>query len=232
MSKEKKKNDKVFGFIPQYSVIPLLSAFGFNTLVYSGTMTFISDNRVFHDLSLPIDKKVPLLTGFMGIYVASYVFWALNYILASTKSKEDMYRFVASDMCSRVVCLLFFVFYPTTIVRPEIVGNGFFDNLTAWMYSIDKPQNLFPSIHCLVSWFSVIGIRRNEKIPKWYKILSVIIAILICLSTQFTKQHYIVDLVGGIALAELSYYFIGKKSNLYIYFGKFFTRVNKFFKLE
>lgn len=83
-----------------------------------------------------------------------------------------------------------------------------------WLYSIDAADNLFPSIHCLVSWFCYLGIRGRKEIPRWYQSVSMVIAILVFASTLLTKQHVIVDVAGGILLAEFCF-FIGRKTDLY-----------------
>ena len=78
-----------------------------------------------------------------------------------------------------------------------------------------SPTNLFPSIHCLVSWFCAIGL-RGTRVSTWYKVFSYAFAIAVCISTQLTKQHYIVDVFGGILLAEISLligeYFVRRKN--------------------
>ena len=92
--------------------------------------------------------------------------------------------------------------------------NRIWDQALRFVYSIDQSANLFPSIHCLVSWFCYIGIRHQKKIPVWYQRFSLVFAILVCISTQVTKQHYIIDVFGGIILSEVCY-LIGRKTNLY-----------------
>ena len=57
-----------------------------------------------------------------------------------------------------------------------------------------------------------MGVRKQTNIKLWYRISALIFAILISLSTQFVKQHYIVDLVSAILLSEVIY-FIVKKYN-------------------
>lgn len=38
-----------------------------------------------------------------------------------------------------------------------------------FVYAVDAADNLFPSIHCLVSWFCYIGLRGRRDIPVWYR---------------------------------------------------------------
>ena len=73
------------------------------------------------------------------------------------------------------------------------------------LYSVDAVDNLFPSIHCLVSWFCWIGIRKRPDIPMLQRYFSLAVAVAVCLSTLTTKQHVITDVIGGVALAKVSY---------------------------
>ena len=86
------------------------------------------------------------------------------------------------------------------------------DSGMIWLYSIDAADNLFPSIHCLVSWFCFLGIRGRQEIPKWYQYLSCVIAVCVFLSTLMTKQHVVWDVAGGVILAQIC--FTGKHSGI------------------
>ena len=196
------KKDYVLRWIPKYSIIPLITALVLNTLVYSGTMV-LCKGLYHHDFTTAFDRMVPVLPEFTSIYLICYVFWVVNYIMTARISREHMYRFLTADYLSRIVCGILFVFLPTTLVRPEITGTGFWDQALRFVYSIDQSANLFPSIHCLVSWFCYTGIRGRKEVPAWYRAFSCIFALLVVLSTQFTKQHYIADAIAGVLLAEV-----------------------------
>lgn len=113
-------------------------------------------------------------------------------------------------------------------MRPVLYGDGIWVSLLQAVYKMDAPTNLFPSIHCLVSWFSFIGIRGRKSVPKAYRVFSCLFAILVCVSTQVTKQHYIVDVFGGIAIAEITYY-IAFHTNIYRPFKRVFDRLYEMF---
>jgi membrane-associated phospholipid phosphatase len=107
-----------------------------------------------------------------------------------------------------------------------ITGGDLWNQVALWLYSIDAADNLFPSIHCLVSWFCYLGIRGRKEIPHWYQRVSMVIAILVFASTLLTKQHVIVDVAGGILLAEFCF-FIGKKTDLYRIYERFGSRIEQ-----
>lgn len=199
------KKDYVLRVVPRYAVLPLISSFAFNMVIYAGTMKLCAGLH-HYDFTTAFDRAVPLIPAFTSVYLICYLFWAANYIMIARIGKEHMYRFLVGDYISRIVCGLFYVFLPTTLIRPEILGDGFWDQMLKLVYTVDSSANLFPSIHCLVSWFCYIGIRGRENIPKAYRAFSCIFALLVCVSTQLTKQHYIIDAFGGISIAELTYW--------------------------
>ena len=121
---------------------------------------------------------------------------------------------------------MIFLAYPTTNTRPVIEGSGFWDLLAGWLYSIDAADNLFPSIHCLVSWFCFLAVKGQKKIPIWYKAVSFILAVLVFLSTLFTKQHVIVDVAGGIFLAQ-GCFWIGKHTEIWHIYEHIGNKIEK-----
>lgn len=209
-------------WVKLYSIIPLITAFSFNMIVYFVTMRLCKD-WYHYDLTLDFDRQVPFVPEWIYVYLICYLFWVVNYIMSARFGKERFYRFITADLSSRVVCLLFYLLLPTTNVRPEVIGSGLAEEAVRWLYATDLPTNLFPSIHCLVSWFCYIAIRGRKEIPRWYRAFSCLFALAVVASTQFTKQHYIVDAIGGIALAEAAWWL----SNRFSYY----QRIKKVFEI-
>lgn len=52
-----------------------------------------------------------------------------------------------------------------------------------------------------------------KKVHPMYSKVWFVLAILICMSTVFVKQHVFVDIIGGIVVAEIGL-FLSKKFNL------------------
>lgn len=156
-----------------------------------------------------IDQLIPFLSWTVSIYLGCYLFWGINYFLCATQNKSERQRFFCADALAKGICFLLFLLIPTTNIRPEITGETFWDNLMILVYQLDAADNLFPSIHCLVSWLSWIGVRKRKDISIYYRYFSLVMAIAVCISTLTTKQHVIIDVIGGILLAEVSYLISG-----------------------
>ena len=192
--------------LPKYAIIPIISALLINNCIYIGVAQFRT-HLSFSSLAIPLDEKIPLLTPFVIFYVLAYVQWGLNYILIGRDSKRLCYQFVLGDILSKVVCLFFFILLPTTLTRPEITGTDLFSQLVRFIYSVDAPVNLFPSIHCLESWCCIRAAfkmnLKTEKCTRYYRIATIIMSLGVFASTLFIKQHVIVDVFGGIAAFEI-----------------------------
>lgn len=195
--------------IPRFAVLPLITVVIVNFSVYGGARLLMA-NAHHYSLAIPLDEWFPFLPWTVTIYLGCYLFWIANYILATRYDRRDMTRFVASDLSGKAVCFLLFLLLPSTIDRPEIVGSGIFNDLMRLVYTVDAADNLFPSIHCFVSWLCWIGVRKNEAIPRWYRHFSLVFALAVCVSTLTTKQHVFVDTIAGVALAEVCYFLSGK----------------------
>ncbi len=189
--------------------MPIFLTLACNMIAYYGSR-LLMENREHFNLSNRLDEQIPFVPWTVVIYWGCYVFWIVNYVLGCRQDEERAFRFMSADLLAKLVCLLCFLVFPTTNVRPIIEGNSIWDELMRMLYRVDAADNLFPSIHCLTSSFCFIAVRGNEKIPKWYKTISFLTAVSIYVSTLTTKQHVLIDVIAGVALSELSWLFVEK----------------------
>lgn len=210
--------------IPEYSLIPLIFAVIFNLAVYGGSR-MIAGGWPHHNIEGSLDRLIPFWPSTVVIYLGCYLFWIANYILIARQEKKEVCRFFAADFLSRVVCLICFLVYPTTNTRPPVEPEGFWNQVMLFLYSVDAADNLFPSIHCLVSWFCYIGLRGKKQVPRWYRAASCLMALLVCISTLTTKQHVIPDVIGGIFLAEICF-FVAKNKRIWGTYEKILNKIN------
>ena len=201
---QKKKKELLKEYIPGWLIPPLIAILAVNCLIYWGSSA-LTAGRYHYDFTTAFDRAVPLLPVFVWFYILAFPFWAAGYMLAARRGKDQFYRFVATDLTIHFICFICFILIPTTNIRPEIAGNTISEKILLLVYSLDggsSPSNLFPSIHCYVSWMCWRGVAGSEKVPKWYQKFSLVFAVLVIISTQVLKQHYIVDAIAALVLVE------------------------------
>jgi membrane-associated phospholipid phosphatase len=90
-----------------------------------------------------------------------------------------------------------FVLYPTIGPRPPVVAGGGF---AAWclrlVYALDAPYNCFPSLHVAYAFVAAL---TCDRVNRTLGIVAIAWATLIGISTLYTKQHYVADVIAGAA---------------------------------
>lgn len=198
-------------FLPSYSHIPLVSVLLINFLAYFASR-LITQGLVHYNFSLPIDKAIPFVPAFSVFYVLAYLQWVVGFILIAKESRAFCYKVLSGEIISKLICLALFIIVPTTMVRADITSDGFFSTLTKYIYSVDAPDNLFPSLHCHLSWLCFYSALRMKKTGKWYIYFSFIFNMFVFASTLLVKQHVFVDLFAGVIVCELGQ-LIAQKTN-------------------
>lgn len=163
-----------------------------------------------YNLQLPFETCIPLIPWTVSIYFGCYLVWGINYLIAFRQQRERALRFGSADLVAKLVALVFFLFLPTTLERPQIVGDGVWENVMRFLYWVDTPDNLFPSMHCMKIWACYIAVRDNDRVPVWYRLFSLLMAFAVFAVTLTTKQHVFVDVVAGAVLMEITYQLAGK----------------------
>lgn len=186
--------------IPKYAVLPLIAVFVFNMIAYYGGFVFAKD-AYHYNISVALDGKIPLVEFFIIFYFLAYLQWVISYIFIARESAEVCYRYATAVSISKIFCLILFLAFPTTLVRPA-PGEGLFGSIVSFLYTVDEPTNLLPSIHCLESWVCFRASLSMKKLPSWYKIITLFFSVAVFLSTVFVKQHVVLDIPAGILVFE------------------------------
>jgi len=148
---------------------------------------------------LSIDDKIPFIPIFIIPYLGYFVFILIT--IVQLWNTEYLNSFFISYILVYLIAGLFWYLFPNGVRRPLIKRKDPFSKITSFIYSIDEDSNGFPSAHIfgtLICSYFMFLISPN------YWLLILITCITICVSTLFTKQHYIIDLIGGIAVFILS----------------------------
>ncbi|MGI9265260.1 MAG: phosphatase PAP2 family protein, partial [Gammaproteobacteria bacterium] len=96
------------------------------------------------------------------------------------------------------IAFLFFRFLPIEMHKTYATGDDWFSKLTFFQQSKDTPYNNFPSLHVGLNVYAYALI-----VWQWQRISAawLVLPVLIIVSTLLVKQHLLIDVLGGIALA-------------------------------
>ncbi|MEI6790346.1 MAG: phosphatase PAP2 family protein [Myxococcaceae bacterium] len=146
-----------------------------------------------------VDHSVPFLKWSVWIYVLEYPMLPVAFFLVRTE--PNFTRMASSLIISILISSLIFLVFPTLIERPVILNLDTTDALWQCLHWMDAPTNCFPSLHVSIAAVIAVYAHRESKI---FGIVSFILAALIILSTLTTKQHYFVDVLGGLLVSWIA----------------------------
>ena len=152
---------------------------------------------------IPIDTQIKLSPIWAIPYLLSILWWVGAIIWATFKMEYK--RYVHFALCLSLTIIISYAVYllfPTYVDRPKIVNQDFLSQLVMFIYGNDRPYNALPSGHTYTTL--IISIFWYYWFPK-QRYLWIAIAVLVILSTLFTKQHAILDLITAAILASICY---------------------------
>lgn len=150
-----------------------------------------------------LDLAVPLLewTVWPYLVLAGCIFLPLL-----LQNGQVFHRCMVALGCGYSVNLLIFAVWPTMLPRDGL-PNGWHHLAFAWLYAVDTPANCFPSGHITAPFIAFHALATEHR--KWRGLLWLVFALL-CPTILTTKQHYVVDLVGGLATGFFGVWLSGK----------------------
>lgn len=157
------------------------------------------------DLSLRGEPLLPFVPWTIWIYFAIIPWCMFVYFLVVRRERAEADRFFCALLLTKLICLLFFVFLPASIERSEPSGSSLSVQMLRLLYVFDTPDNLFPSVHCLLAWLCWIGVRGRREHPFPLRAAAFLMAAAVCVSTLTVRQHVLCDVFAGILLAELGW---------------------------
>lgn len=162
-------------------------------------------DRGCYSLVTSADTAVPFIKAFVIPYLMWYPFIGLCLVYFLKNEKEVYYRTLFALIASYITCYIIFFVFQTYVPRPTLQNNDILDKLMNIVYSSDKPFNCFPSIHVVSCYIVTLGVFDMKKSSNLSKIVVTLTAISIILSTQFIKQHVLMDVFSAILLGDALY---------------------------
>ncbi len=232
-----------------YAIIPFILTALLLFISYFGNQMYAdivgNTGKDYSYIFLKFNQLVPFLSWTIYPYIIAYPFWVSAFFIIAFYSKDNFYNILAVIFITFIICGLWYFFFQSDVEAWRVTSGlflndnyltprtdlNFTEKIVMLIYQAAGPRNALPSMHTLMSWITIIGVRHDKTIPKKYKILIWVIALSIIISTQTLKQHYIIDLIVGMALAEGTYW-IMRNTKFVSWIRNLFTKINSKLNLE
>ena len=155
----------------------------------------------------PLDDLIPFNEWFVIPYCSWFLLLVAVTALLWRKDTASYDKLCLMMFSGMTFCLIVYMLLPNGLdLRPTVEEIGR-SNPAMWvmqlLWKADASVNVCPSIHCQSTACMAIAISESklaEERPV-LRPIALVWAALICLSTVFTKQHSVLDVVCGLAVA-------------------------------
>lgn len=151
------------------------------------------------------DEAIPFIPWTVWLY--GTVTWALLLAWLQVPDRRAAGRLFLTLSLSIVACGAVFVIFPTTFPR-DLYPLPALDTATlrefAELREADSPSNCLPSLHVALAWGLALSWASFLK-WRWARALPLIWAAVVSVCTLTTKQHYLIDVPAGAAVALVSW---------------------------
>lgn len=155
------------------------------------------------------DDYIPFIEYFIIPYLLWFLFIAVTAAYLFLKDTQGFYKMAAFLAIGMTAFLLISTFFPNGVnLRPETFErDNIFVTLVKHLYRVDTSTNVLPSIHVFNSLGAYVAITHNKKLVqnKIIHFSAFLLTVSIIASTLFLKQHSIIDVASGFALAAITY---------------------------
>ena len=194
---------------PEYSHLKLLLAWAGYFLAYFLTERLIPAESC-TPIWCPLDDRIPFFEWFVIPYVGWYLLIIGSLLYFGLYNPDNFRKLMKYIITTQVVAVVIYAVFPNRQdLRPEVFPRE--NILTAIMgaiYSFDTNTGVCPSLHVAYSLGIASTWLREDSAARWVKILIVIFAILVCISTAFVKQHSVLDGIAAIPVCMLAEYLV------------------------
>lgn len=161
---------------------------------------FITANRSFASLMLPFERHIPFVSETVFVYVTVYPLFLLPLLLL--EDPKELAAYDIAQVAGLTVSYVTYIVFPVSFPRESVEIVNFSTFVVSILHSADPAWNCFPSTHCTTCSIAAVALWRYDTRLGIWAILS---TFAICLSTLFTKQHYVVDVVAGVGIGLVFY---------------------------
>ncbi|MCI5647929.1 MAG: phosphatase PAP2 family protein [Fusicatenibacter sp.] len=196
--------------IKQYKHLLIVAVYG---LFYLACFHYLEQHVTcgYHLIRTPLDEMIPFCEFFVIPYLMwfGYIAWSILYFGICNHNRKEYYQLIVNLGIGMTLFLIISYLYPNgQNLRPsEFPRSNVFTALVQYLYAIDTPTNIFPSIHVYNSVAVAIAVEKSENLKNRpvFRGVSTGLAFLIVLSTMFLKQHSVSDVCCALVINAGTY---------------------------
>lgn len=152
-----------------------------------------------------LDALIPLWPIWVIPYAICYPLWLVAFLHAIRKMEIRLYRaLLAACFLTFSIGILTYVLFPTYVDLPTVTGTDILSSMLRGVQIAGGRYDALPSGHIYIT--TLLALFYSLWYPRlrlsWFLIL-----LIISLSTLFTGQHYILDVVAGLVVGWVGYRF-------------------------
>lgn len=181
-----------------YRLLCCLLGWGMVGIIYQLTANYQMngyDQAMVLPLSV-IDQWIAFSSNGIWLYLSFFLLIPLAYLCCPLSRVR--WLMLAMQGCALFSGLIY-LFYPTTLDYPPIVGDKISDRMLIHLITIDSTQNCLPSLHASLTVLSVYALWQKQQ--KIRRLLWLMWGVLIGFSIIQLRRHLFIDLVAGVLTA-------------------------------
>lgn len=197
---------------PEFSHLKLLGGWIVYFAFYFITEKMIPESAC-HVIHCALDDIIP----FNEFFLLFYCFWYLLIVISlgyfalyDVQKFRELQTFI---MITQAVAMTVYIFYPSIqLLRPAVMPrDNFLCDLMAFIYSVDTPTGVCPSLHVAYSCGIASTWCKCRDVSKGWKLFVVCAVVMICISVAFVKQHSVVDIAAALLVSAIAEYIVYNK---------------------
>jgi membrane-associated phospholipid phosphatase len=172
-------------------------------VIYGGSNWFNNDRMHYFRLYYQWELAIP----FIPAMIIAYFSLQILFLLPLLHCNRNGLMVLAKRMAVAIpVAGAIFILIPTQLGFDREEMTSFFASFYDFLYTVDRPYNLFPSLHVTLATLVIASLYRQVGgILMWLYILWLL---LLYLSVLLVHQHHVLDIAGGIMLAILAVFWV------------------------
>lgn len=158
---------------------------------------------------LPLDDLIPFCEWFVIPYFMWYPLMLGTGVYLFLMDAEGFKNYMIYIGGGFLLIVIFYAIVPngqnlrqTSFENPNVLTE-----IVKIIYGRDTNTNVCPSLHVVGTMGAMFALLKSKKLQKkWFQVFNVVLAIFICISTVFIKQHSILDVFTGVPLGFIYYF--------------------------